>query len=84
MVITYSFCYFKTLNVTMVFPLNYKYSPHTFTLGVVEIDESERLVCSFIRAMRSRVGCNCGPKNSCIPGQCSCADDGIPCQVKLM
>ncbi|CAH8624403.1 unnamed protein product [Schistosoma curassoni] len=49
--------------------------------GVVEIDESERLVCSFIRAMRSRVGCNCGPKNSCIPGQCSCADDGIPCQV---
>ncbi|CAH8555246.1 unnamed protein product [Schistosoma turkestanicum] len=49
--------------------------------GVREIDESERLVCTFIRAMRSRVGCNCGPKNSCIPGQCSCADDGIPCQV---
>ncbi|CAH8641539.1 unnamed protein product [Schistosoma rodhaini] len=49
--------------------------------GVVEIDESERLVCSYIRAMRSRVGCNCGPKNSCIPGQCPCADDGIPCQV---
>ncbi|CAH8625433.1 unnamed protein product [Schistosoma margrebowiei] len=47
----------------------------------VKIDESERLVCSFIRAMRSCVGCNCGPKNSCIPGQCSCADDGIPCQV---
>ncbi|KAK4467815.1 hypothetical protein MN116_008739 [Schistosoma mekongi] len=49
--------------------------------GVVEIDESERLVCSFVRAMRSRVGCNCGPNDLCTPGQCSCADEEIPCQV---
>ncbi|KAH8857132.1 Cysteine/serine-rich nuclear protein 2 [Schistosoma japonicum] len=49
--------------------------------GVAEIDESERLVCSFVRAMRSRVGCNCGPNDLCTPGQCSCADEEIPCQV---
>ncbi|CAH8632986.1 unnamed protein product [Heterobilharzia americana] len=49
--------------------------------GVVKIDESERLVCSFVRTMRSRVGCNCGPGDSCVPGQCLCADEEIPCQV---
>nr|CAH8867597.1 unnamed protein product [Trichobilharzia regenti] len=31
--------------------------------------------------MRSCVGCNCDPTDSCKPGQCSCADEGIPCQV---
>ncbi|CAH8867205.1 unnamed protein product [Trichobilharzia szidati] len=49
--------------------------------GITKIDGSERLVCSFIRTMRSRVGCNCGPTDSCKPGRCSCADEGIPCQV---
>ncbi|VDQ06932.1 unnamed protein product [Trichobilharzia regenti] len=52
--------------------------------GITKIDGSERLVCSFIRTMRSCVGCNCDPTDSCKPGQCSCADEGIPCQVTFI
>lgn len=44
-------------------------------------DESERLVCSYLRAARSRVGCDCGPRNPCLPGLCPCSINEIPCQV---
>ncbi|THD22245.1 hypothetical protein D915_007016 [Fasciola hepatica] len=49
--------------------------------GVTRLDESERDVCLRIRATRSRVGCDCGPRYPCTPGRCSCIEEGIQCQV---
>ncbi|OON16743.1 hypothetical protein X801_07433, partial [Opisthorchis viverrini] len=49
--------------------------------GVLRLDESEREVCLQMRATRSRVGCECGPRYPCTPGRCSCIEDGVQCQV---
>ncbi|KAA0201243.1 Cysteine/serine-rich nuclear protein 1 [Fasciolopsis buskii] len=49
--------------------------------GVTRLDESEREVCLQIRATRSRVGCDCGPRYPCTPGRCSCIEEGVQCQV---
>ncbi|KAF7254849.1 hypothetical protein EG68_08118, partial [Paragonimus skrjabini miyazakii] len=49
--------------------------------GVTRLDESEREVCLRVRATRSRIGCDCGPRYPCIPGRCSCIEDGVQCQV---
>ncbi|GAA52288.1 cysteine/serine-rich nuclear protein 1 [Clonorchis sinensis] len=49
--------------------------------GVLRLDESEREVCLQMRATRSRVGCECGPRYPCTPGRCSCVEDGVQCQV---
>ncbi|CAH8656050.1 unnamed protein product [Dicrocoelium dendriticum] len=52
-----------------------------FSLGVTQIDESERGVCLNIRASRSHAGCACGPINPCLPEKCSCIKNGVQCQV---
>ncbi|KAF5400899.1 hypothetical protein PHET_04997 [Paragonimus heterotremus] len=49
--------------------------------GVTRLDESEREVCLSVRATRSRIGCDCGPRYPCTPGRCSCIEDGVQCQV---
>ncbi|KAF8569808.1 hypothetical protein P879_06477 [Paragonimus westermani] len=49
--------------------------------GVTRLDESERAVCLSVRATRSRIGCDCGPRHPCTPGRCSCIEDGVQCQV---
>ncbi|VDO03348.1 unnamed protein product [Rodentolepis nana] len=48
--------------------------------GVINIDDSERLNCAVLRNSRTTVGCGC-ISSFCNPETCSCALDGIPCQV---
>ncbi|KAA3677024.1 uncharacterized protein DEA37_0002054, partial [Paragonimus westermani] len=52
--------------------------------GVTRLDESEREVCLSVRATRSRIGCDCGPRHPCTPGRCSCIEDGVQCQVVVL
>uniref|UniRef100_A0A5K3EZD4 CSRNP_N domain-containing protein n=1 Tax=Mesocestoides corti TaxID=53468 RepID=A0A5K3EZD4_MESCO len=48
--------------------------------GVANIDESERWACASLRSSRALVGCGC-ITSPCDPDTCSCAFDGVPCQV---
>ncbi|VUZ44355.1 unnamed protein product [Hymenolepis diminuta] len=48
--------------------------------GVSSIDDSERLNCALLRNSRITVGCGC-ISTFCNPETCSCALEGIPCQV---
>nr|CDS34234.1 cysteine:serine rich nuclear protein 1 [Hymenolepis microstoma] len=48
--------------------------------GVINIDDSERLNCALLRNSRTTVGCGC-MSSFCNPETCSCALEGIPCQV---
>lgn len=51
-----------------------------FLQGVSNIDDSERLNCALLRNSRITVGCGC-ISPFCNPETCSCALEGIPCQV---
>lgn len=46
----------------------------------IKIDKADGKNCSLLRSLRRNVGCKC--KSVCNPNICTCATNGIKCQVE--